>query len=83
MRWDYRIIKSISKDSGKEYYVLKAVDYDAFGAIASIDEDIAFPVGNNVNELRRDIKLMQRAFKKDIVDENNVIFGITEGTMDE
>lgn len=78
MRWDYRVIKGVCKDSGRDFYVIKEAEYDAIGAIISLSEDPVFPIGGSYNELQRDFKLMQRAFKKKVIDENNFILGTLE-----
>ena len=79
MHWNYRIVKGVSKESGKEFFVIKEVDYDALGGIASISEDPVYPLGDTLNDLQRDFKLMQRAFKKKMIDEQNVEYGLPEG----
>ena len=83
MHWNYRIVKSVSKESGREYFSLREVEYDALEGIASISEEPVFPFGDTYNDLQRDFKLMQRAFKKKLIDEQTVVYGELEGEQND
>ncbi len=64
MTWNYRVIAE--KDPhGYCYYVTTV--YYLKGKIKTWADSPAYPVGDSLSELRRDMKLMKKAFKKPIL----------------
>ena len=78
MRWNYRVVSGIFQTSGNPFFVIKEAYYNDKNEICGLSANPIFPTGDSFEELRRDFKLMQRAFKKPIIDEQEVILGEME-----
>ncbi len=70
MSWNYRLVRHLIKNRNKNYewYGIHEVYYKESGKIRMISQDAMEPFGENPKEIKENLKMMMRAFKKPIVD---------------
>lgn len=73
MNWNYRVVSGIFETTGRKFFVIKEVHYNERKGICGISTNPIFPAGDSFESLRRDFKLMQRAFKKPVINEQEEI----------
>ena len=61
--WNYRVVKHVAP-SGEVYHTIHEAYYNSKNQITAITKDQIYPCGESKAELRRDIDLMLKAFKK-------------------
>jgi len=70
-RWNYRVARGTDSLSGSDYYVIKEAYYDEAGKIDGLSQEICFPMGESLEELRCDLKMMLRALKKPVLNNSD------------
>lgn len=65
MSWNYRVINK------NGIYGIKEVYYEDNNEIKAWSQDFMYPYGENIEELKRDFELFQRALSKPIMIEEN------------
>ena len=83
MSWNYRLCKSTYKGDGYEEvsYVIHEVYYNKDGSIWAVTENGASVYGESVGEAKEVMDKMLRAFEKDVIDLDTIVFA--ERTSDE
>lgn len=87
MTWNYRIFKHVYNDMSNdqsEYYSIREVYYDEHDNIKQWSTEAAFPCGETFEELREDFKLLEEAFHKSVLNEQEIVINNNEeGEIDE
>ena len=68
--FNYRIVKK--KEHGTTFYTICSVYYDSKDKIDGIGDD-NIVVGNSVDDLRYELKLLKQAFDDEVVDAEKVL----------
>lgn len=81
--WNYRVLKQVyAGDQGnEEYFGIHEVYYDDNDKPHSCSTDAMRPFGETVEELQRDLELMQKAFEKPVLD--YILFSDMEKDVEE
>lgn len=75
MSWNYRVLR-IDHAEGFSSYEIREIYYDdETGKIVGWSKDEMAPIGEDVDELKRDIKLMLEALKKPILSKDELHHG--------
>lgn len=67
MTWNYRVVKHTHSDGKEEWYTIHEVYYDKHGNITGYT-DRATPFGDNLSELKNDLRYMRQACRQPILD---------------
>ncbi|ETR72675.1 MAG: hypothetical protein OMM_07384 [Candidatus Magnetoglobus multicellularis str. Araruama] len=67
--WDYRVIRKEHKETNSITYHIHEVYYSDNGTIESWTERPVQPLGENLFELREDIRYFLRAFRRPVLEE--------------
>ncbi len=76
MSWNYRVGKRTVED--EEVFGIHTTYYNPDGSIWATSETSTFPLGLNMKELKSDLKKMNDALKKPIIDLDNIIYAKRE-----
>jgi hypothetical protein len=68
--WDYRVVRSVCPTSGEESFAIYEVYYDKCGRPESRTADPVAAFGNNLKELKKDMKYMKKALKEPVLDDS-------------
>jgi NADH dehydrogenase FAD-containing subunit len=71
MGWNYRILKHDEID----YYDVREVYYDDDGNVKFVSETPMYAAGNSPEDVLEDLKLMQKAFQKEVIVKSDLSFG--------
>lgn len=82
--WNYRVMRrspspSFSGDAESVYEIVE-VYYNSEGKVTGWTESGSRPLGLSVEELRRDLDLMQVAFSKEVLDEASLELDCSEAS---
>ncbi len=67
MSWNHRIMRRVGKD-GEPYYGIHEVYYDKNDKVEGYTENAVAPFGETEEELRRDVRRMEEAFRLPALD---------------
>ena len=76
MTWNYRLCKSTYKDNDYDEvsYEIKEAYYNKAGQVWAVTENRAGVFGETVEEAKRCLEMMKRAFEEDVLDMDTFVF---------
>jgi hypothetical protein len=72
MKYNYRVIHSFSPALHEHMYYINETYTDEQGEIHSLRRQFAFPSGETLEDLKKDLKMMLEAVEKDVLEANEV-----------